>query len=179
VRQVQPNVLMTLQIYFRSTRDHRTFQPHIRQQMAPAAAIGNACAQSSIDREIHHRARRTCRRPTECLDPRSGEVAQGWTVGGSVRSQPVIEGSWIYVGTGRLQWKWASTPHPGRYVSRPRRRLLRNRRRRWRWQRLLGWRSLALQGVGHRVGEQAVDRVWHPPAPPGRSAPRYRMMLAW
>jgi outer membrane protein assembly factor BamB len=38
------------------------------------------------------------------LDPKSGEIAQRWTVGGPVRSQPVIEGGWIYVGTenGRL-----------------------------------------------------------------------------
>ena len=38
------------------------------------------------------------------LNPKSGEVAQRWTVGGPVRSQPVIEGGWIYVATenGRL-----------------------------------------------------------------------------
>ena len=38
------------------------------------------------------------------LDPESGEVVQRWAVGGPVRSQPVIEGGWIYVGTenGRL-----------------------------------------------------------------------------
>jgi outer membrane protein assembly factor BamB len=38
------------------------------------------------------------------LDPKSGEIVQRWTVGGPVRSQPVIEGGWIYVGTenGRL-----------------------------------------------------------------------------
>ena len=33
------------------------------------------------------------------LDPESGEVAQRWTVGSPVRSQPVIVGGWIYVGT--------------------------------------------------------------------------------
>jgi hypothetical protein len=38
------------------------------------------------------------------LDPKSGEVAQRWTVGGPVRSQPVIEGGWIYVGTEKAAW---------------------------------------------------------------------------
>jgi NAD(P)-dependent dehydrogenase (short-subunit alcohol dehydrogenase family) len=38
------------------------------------------------------------------LDPKSGDVAQRWAVAGPVRSQPEIEGGWIYVGTenGRL-----------------------------------------------------------------------------
>jgi len=33
------------------------------------------------------------------LDPASGEVKRRFAVGHPVRSQPVVEGGWVYVGT--------------------------------------------------------------------------------
>ena len=38
------------------------------------------------------------------LDPQTGKVQQSWEVGGTLRSQPVVDAGWIYVGTddGRL-----------------------------------------------------------------------------
>jgi len=38
------------------------------------------------------------------LDPKTGKVEKSWDVGGTLRSQPVADGGWIYVGTddGRL-----------------------------------------------------------------------------
>ena len=38
------------------------------------------------------------------LDPHTGNVEHSWEVGGTLRSQPVVDAGWIYVGTddGRL-----------------------------------------------------------------------------